>query len=113
MPGQLLLARSHASPHPQYAEYVTTMCLHLRQGSCQSHKHRGRAEYAHALCPGVSYSEALGSARGAHSLGPSESDSEMGDMHPHTMEEAGRKAPQKVHTGHAGPDTFHEAASSR
>ena len=64
-------------------------------------------------CPGLSYSEALGSARGAHSLGPSESDSDMGDLHPQAMEEASRRAPQKLHTGHTGPDTFHEAASSR
>lgn len=71
------------------------------------------------LCSGVSYSEALGSARGAHSLGPSESDSEMGDIHPHAMEDpgrephAGRKAPQKLQTGYASADAFHEAASSR
>lgn len=71
------------------------------------------------VCPGVSYSEALGSARGGHSLGPSDSDSEMGDTHSQAMEETGRdppsmhKAPQKLHTGHTGADTFHEAASSR
>ena len=67
----------------------------------------------------MSYSEALGSAWGAHSLGPSESESEVGDAHPHAMEEAGRephlscKGPQKLHAGHMAADTFHEAASSR
>ena len=62
------------------------------------------------LRSGVSYSEAMGSARGLHSLGPSESDSEVGDTHPPGMEEAqlGHKAPQTLRS-----DTFHEGASSR
>ena len=77
------------------------------------------AHQVSVLRPGVSYSEALGSARGAHSLGPSESDSEMGDAHPHAMEDAGRephlgrKGPQKLQAGHMAAEAFHEAASSR
>ena len=67
----------------------------------------------------MSYSEALGSARGGHSLGPSESDSEMGDVLPHTLEESGRephssrKAPQRLLAEHTGADTLHEQESSR
>ncbi len=62
------------------------------------------------LRSGVSYGEALGSARGLHSLGPSESDSEVGDTHTPGMEEpqSGHKAPQNLHL-----DQFHERASSR
>ena len=106
-----LLVRSSACLHLPHAEHVAINCLHMHQDFCILLERVLILRML--LCSGVSYSEALGSARGAHSLGPSESDSEMGDMHPQAMDEAGRKAPQKLHAGHAGPDNFHEAASSR
>lgn len=67
----------------------------------------------------MSYSEALGSARGLHSLGPSESESDAGDMHLTSMDEpprepplSGHKAYPRQHRGPFGGDTLHEEVPS-
>ena len=71
------------------------------------------------MCTGVSYSEALGSARGLHSLGPSESSSEAGDLHLPGSEEGGlhaydsRRNQAKLRRHFLGGDTLHEEVSSR
>ncbi len=71
------------------------------------------------MCTGVSYSEALGSARGLHSLGPSESSSEAGDLHLPGSEEGGlhmydsRRGQAKLRRHFLGGDTLHEEVSSR
>lgn len=67
----------------------------------------------------MSYSEALGSARGLHSLGPSECGSDAGDLHPASIDEEGgiprkgHQAQSKLHGAQLGGDALHEAASSR